>query len=367
MTGGIEAIGSVVEGGMLARAVEPTAGEAADSGPIAGAGGQTHEGACLNCGTALIGSHCHTCGQAAHVHRTMNAFFHDLAHGVLHLDGKIWRTLPLLAWRPGRLTREYIDGRRASYVSPIALFLFVVFLTFAGFHAMGSSINLGDSVTMDGKKTSIADAESQLRADIAAAENRRAAARASHKPVEALDGQLEGLRSALATTEAIRNNDLKGLTKQVSPTTHVSTKLPSNWVDATWRRAKANPELLIYKLESDAYKYSWLLIPISVPFVWLLFPFSRRFHLYDHTVFVTYSLSFMMLVLLVASAGAKWGITPLVVVPVLYAPFHLYRQVRETYGTSRVGAIARTWVLLWLAAIAFTLWALAILGLILGG
>jgi hypothetical protein len=136
-----EAVGTLAEGALYARAVEPSAGE----------GGHTHEGACLNCGTALVGPHCHRCGQRAHVHRTISAFVHDLLHGVLHFEGKTWRTLPLLAWRPGRLTREYIEGRRASYVSPIALFLFVVFLTFAGFHAMGSSINLGDSVTMDGK------------------------------------------------------------------------------------------------------------------------------------------------------------------------------------------------------------------------
>ena len=44
-----------------------------------------------------------------------------------------------------------------------------------------------------------------------------------------------------------------------------------------------NPELVFYKLKTNAYKFSWALIPISVPFVWLLFPFSRRFRLYDHT------------------------------------------------------------------------------------
>ena len=61
----------------------------------------------------------------------LRAFFHDLLHGVLHFEGKIWRTLPMLAWRPGELTRRYIDGERASFVSPIALFLFSVFLMFA--------------------------------------------------------------------------------------------------------------------------------------------------------------------------------------------------------------------------------------------
>src|SRR5438309_6864438 len=120
--GEIEAIGDAITGGVLGRAAEPLAGEA---------GGLAHETICLNCGAELAGPYCHRCGQHAHVHRTLRAFFHDFAHGVLHFEGKIWRTLPMLAWRPGELTRRYIDGQRASFVSPIALFLFCVFLMFA--------------------------------------------------------------------------------------------------------------------------------------------------------------------------------------------------------------------------------------------
>ena len=351
------AMGELMQGGLTARALEPAHGEG---------DGHTHEAACLNCGTALVGPHCHQCGQRGHVHRTLGAFFHDLVHGVLHFEGKTWRTLPLLAWRPGKLTREYIDGRRASYVSPIALFLFVVFLTFAGFHALGNGINLGNSVTLNGRKTSTADAERQLRGEIAAAEKRRAQAIAEHQPTIGADQEIAGLRRALATTEAIKNNDLQGFAKGVAPGPAKRAAKRERWWDETWRKAKANPDLLIYKLQSNAYKYSWLLIPISVPFVWLLFPFRRRFHLYDHTVFVTYSLSFMSLVLLVAAAAVKWGLRPLMMVALLYVPFHLYRHLHETYQTSRFGAIARTFVLLIFAAIALTLWGLAIVGLILG-
>src|SRR5437763_3434704 len=120
--GEIGAIGDAIAGAVLGRAVEPNAGEA---------DGHTHEGNCLNCGAPLIGPYCNQCGQHSHVHRTLGAFFHDFAHGVLHFEGKIWRTLPLLAWKPGDLTRRYISGQRASFVSPIALFLFSVFLMFA--------------------------------------------------------------------------------------------------------------------------------------------------------------------------------------------------------------------------------------------
>jgi hypothetical protein len=351
------AMGELMQGGLTARALEPAHGEG---------DGHTQEAACLNCGTALVGPHCHQCGQRGHVHRTLGAFFHDLVHGVLHFEGKTWRTLPLLAWRPGKLTREYIDGRRASYVSPIALFLFVVFLTFAGFHALGSPINMDDSVTLNGQKTSVAAAERQLRGEIAAAEKRRAEAVAEHQPTLGPDQEIAGLRRALATTEAVKRNDVSGFAKSIT-TGQVAPKPSDNWLDAAWRKAKANPDLLIYELQSNAYKYSWLLIPISVPFVWLLFPFSRRFHLYDHTVFVTYSLSFMSLLLLVAATAVKLGLKPLMVVAVLYAPFHLYRQVHETYGTSRIGAILRTGALLVFADIVLILWALAITALAVGG
>ena len=127
----IDGVGEAVTGG-LARAVEPEAGEERKT-----------EGRCLNCGTQLIGAHCHECGQAAQVHRTVSAWWHDLVHGVLHLDGKIWRTLPLLAWRPGELTRRYVEGERAKFVSPMALFLFSVFLMFAVFSTIGGPVGGG--------------------------------------------------------------------------------------------------------------------------------------------------------------------------------------------------------------------------------
>src|SRR6185369_12277124 len=73
-----------------------------------------------------------------------------------------------------------------------------------------------------------------------------------------------------------------------------------DWVKPFIEDAKDNPEAVSLKVQEAASKYSWLLIPLSVPFLWLLFPFSRRYRLYDHTVFVTYSLSFMMILVIAA-------------------------------------------------------------------
>ena len=113
---------------MLARAVEPEAGE----------DGHTHETELpqlrRRADRPLLPSLRPEGPCPPHADR---ASWHDLAHGVLHFEGKIWRTLPLLAWRPGELTRRYVEGERARFVSPIALFLFSVFLMFAVFSLVG--------------------------------------------------------------------------------------------------------------------------------------------------------------------------------------------------------------------------------------
>ena len=127
-----EGIGGAVEGALLGGAVEPKTG-AAEAGDGA-------HGTCANCGTIPTGSYCQNCGQKVHVHRSLAAIGHDLIHGVLHLDGKFWSTIPLLMFKPGSLTRRYIEGERAKFVSPMAMFLFSVFAMFAVFQMIGLTV-----------------------------------------------------------------------------------------------------------------------------------------------------------------------------------------------------------------------------------
>lgn len=353
MSGG-EIIGDIAQGALIARAVEPAHGEAT------GEGGHTHERACLNCGTALAGTHCHSCGQAAHVHRTLSAFFHDLLHGVFHFEGKVWRTLPLLAWQPGRLTREYIDGRRASYVSPIALFLFVVFLTFAVFNLLGNPIDFGDRAPGQVAQ-GMNDARSEAQANLVEAEQDLAEARGEGRPTAALERTVKQSKMAVETIDAAQSGTLP---EAIAASDNAADDKLVESINRTWTRARANPELMVYKLQSNAYKFSWLLIPLSVPFVWLLFPFSRRFHLYDHTVFVTYSLSFMLLLLAAMSVAAVSGGGWLLAVLLFYAPFHMYRQLRGTYGLTRFGAWWRTWFLTAFAFVVLVLFATALTAMV---
>lgn len=337
MVGNLEAIGDAVTGAVVGRALEPDAGSAT--------AGHSHETHCLNCGTELNGAFCHRCGQQAHVHKTLTAFFHDLAHGVFHLEGKLWNTIPMLAWHPGELTRRYIHGQRARFVSPIALFLFCVFLMFG---VVGLTSNTGSAM-----KQASANAAQELRKDqqkLAILTDQRSTATG---PVAArLDEKIGDLKGDMAALEAVKEGRVDA---SVRFTDSFLGGL-GNAVGGQLNEAAKNPELLFYKLKTNAYKFSWALIPISVPFVWLLFPFNRRFRLYDHTVFVTYSLCFMMLLLAASSAiglvsqslaGLAWFVPPV----------HMYRQLRGAYGVSKSGAVWRTALLSMFAFIAISLFA----------
>ena len=136
-------------------------------------------------------------------------------------------------------------------------------------------------------------------------------------------------------------------------------------IGRAWGEVKSNPQLVFFRLQTNAYKYSWLLIPISVPFVWLLFAWRPRYGLYDHTVFVTYSLSFMTLALALMFAFAAIGLRPLGAVLALYAPFHMYRQLRETYDLGLGGAVVRAALLVAFSGIALSLWTMALLATVL--
>jgi hypothetical protein len=87
---------------------------------------------CLNCGAAVAHHFCPVCGQETRLHvPSAGEFFHEFISHYVALEGKLWQTLRLLVLRPGRLTVDYIAGRRARYVQPLRVYLSLSILFFA--------------------------------------------------------------------------------------------------------------------------------------------------------------------------------------------------------------------------------------------
>lgn len=338
------AAGEVIGGGLLAGAVEPV-GDGKGGEKIPG------PGECLNCATVLAGEFCHHCGQKVHIHRTLAGLFHDFVHGILHLDGKFWRTLPMLVWKPGELTRRYIRGQRARFISPIAIYLFTVVAMFAFVISIGE-INPGDIKTTANVATSVEEQEkvvANLEQALAELEAEQFPGVGAARSGVAVD--LDRAKKHLA--------ELKGEKPVETGNGGVQLSFGNSSIDFLndqIQKAQENPTLYFYKVQTKAYKLSWLLIPLSLPFMWLLFPFSRKYKLYDHAVFVTYSIAFMMLlVLTVAGTGAIFGGAGWLAFAALIPPIHMYRQLRGAYELGRASAMLRTFLLITMSIVVLAL------------
>jgi len=335
-----EGIGTAIEGGLLGRTLDR---------PQADAAGQTHAGpsTCANCKTVFSGHFCPECGQKGHIHRSLAAIGHDIMHGVLHLDGKLWETLPLLTLKPGELTRRYIAGERAKFVSPMAMFLFTVFAMFAVFQMVG--ISAPTDITegfMDGA-TGNSVVKTEVQKQITDLQKERDGLPKGDPRRGEIDNELTGLAAVIEAQPAgpIQIDSEDGLT---------GIKFLDEGIIKKWQK---NPSLMLYKLQSNGYKFSWLLIPLSLPFLWLMFAWRRQYKAYDHAIFITYSLSFMSLLFIVMSIlstipdGSDWAFLLFVIA----APLHLYKQLRHAYGLTRFSAFWRWCVLLLTTQIVLTL------------
>lgn len=91
-----------------------------------------HADRCKNCGTLTRGNYCHQCGQPAHLHvPSAREFLHEFLGHYVALEGKLWKSLALLLFKPGFLSREYIEGRRVRYLEPLRLYLSFSIIFFA--------------------------------------------------------------------------------------------------------------------------------------------------------------------------------------------------------------------------------------------
>lgn len=81
--------------------------------------------ACLNCGTSLMGPFCFFCGQPdKNLMRFFPALVREILEDVVDFDSRFMRTLKPLLFHPGKVTRDYLSGRRFRYVPPMRLYIF---------------------------------------------------------------------------------------------------------------------------------------------------------------------------------------------------------------------------------------------------
>ena len=129
---------------------------------------------CLNCGAELQGPYCHACGQPVKgMVRHLRSILHDFLDTVLEYDSRIWRSLLPLYFRPGRITNDYLAGRRMRYVSPFRLFFVLTIVTFLVLQLVVDP-EASETTAADAIQEAESVAEAQARRDAALAQIERA-------------------------------------------------------------------------------------------------------------------------------------------------------------------------------------------------
>ncbi len=86
---------------------------------------------CKNCGNIFEGKFCNNCGQRSDIHKfSIKHILHDFIHNFTHVDSGLFFLIKELFLRPGIVAREYIEGKRKKYFSPIQYLIIGVAVSF---------------------------------------------------------------------------------------------------------------------------------------------------------------------------------------------------------------------------------------------
>lgn len=317
---------------------------------------------CENCGSPLYGEHCYACGQPTKgLVRHFSSITGDALDTLFNVDGRLLRTLPALLLKPGFLTREYFEGHRVRYVSPVRLFVFLCIVTFFAAKLASPSFNLDGSRT-DGATTAQPSAQGDGNGGFAeldtpaAVEARRAEALAGidtakkeaamvpgmglvmDKAREELNADADGRLAELAAAErspppkvaphadpeASSGPGLSVSDDGDAPTINLNGKpwdaktnplviesLPegaNRWLNAqighvpsNWKRIREDPDLLRNAFYSALPTALFLLVPVFALLLKALYLFKKRLYM-EHLVVALHGHAFVCVALLALMA-----------------------------------------------------------------
>ncbi|MGH8225216.1 MAG: DUF3667 domain-containing protein, partial [Gammaproteobacteria bacterium] len=304
---------------------------------------------CANCGAALTGRYCADCGQEDHALAVpLPRLILDFLSDVFQFDARIWRTLGLMLFRPGHLTREYLAGHRQRYIPPVRLYLFVSIAFFL-------TVGLLPAKFIQFKVPSY-----QFQPNAPAAATRTGAVGASTAKA---GERVPSPGAATHIGDAVRAGFAQALQKQ-TPETATRTRAFQAWLTSHSLVVKANPAKFQREFWSNVPKVLFFLIPLFALLLKLLYLLRRRYYS-EHLIFALHYHSVVFLnglAIVLLSLGANlapaipghilgWAAALLG----LWTALYIFPALRTAYADTWPRAIGRgvALMLLYMVALLF--------------
>jgi hypothetical protein len=287
---------------------------------------------CANCGARLLGQYCSECGQRHH-HQPVHHFWHfigEAAEDLTHADSRLWQTLIALLFRPGFLTREFLDGRRVRYLPPVRLYLVVSVIFF---------IIAGLSSHVPNNPALISESGGNLQYQALPARKPRGLGAVAKVPGKLARGIAGGITAAAPTPAARR-----------SACERAGRYLERNggWVGLFGPRVTRNCQVVVAEgglkrlnesVTHNLERAMFLFLPLLALIMKPLYLKPPR-HYVEHLLFFLHNHAFLFVVLgavtLVKMAtSSRWVLDPLDTALTIYIPVYFYRAMRRVYGQGR--------------------------------
>ena len=285
---------------------------------------------CLNCGTPLEGPFCYYCGQPdKNFMRFFPVLLREFLEDFLELDSRFTRTMKPLLFLPGKLTRDYLDGRRFRYTPPLRLYIFssMIFFILAAMLA-GNAITIDSSDLSDtgiGTALSIESADSeklekvrealdQLDPELAETVDlaiRESTATPESRPADdpEVDSESSGfivhLRDEIEDDDDTININGEPWDKETNPL--IIPLMPdfvNDWVNdeieespQKGKEIEANPNLIIDKVFEVLPVTMFILLPLVALLMKFWYMFAGKYYI-EHLILALHNHSFLFVVFL---------------------------------------------------------------------
>lgn len=284
---------------------------------------------CPNCGARLSGKYCSQCGQRHH-EQPVHHFWHfvsEAAEDLTHADSRLWQTLSALLFRPGFLTREFLEGRQARYLPPVRLYLVVsvIFFLIAGLEARVS--NEGVILSYNG---------SSFNYQVVPAKGPAGAGAAARTPAQGKSGVVGGA-AAVGSTPAARQSACEQsgafVEQHAGWLAHLGPQVTQSCLTAF---AAGGLERLNQAIEHNLERAMFLLLPLLALVMKPLYLKPPRYYI-EHLLFFLHNHAFLFVVigastLLKLVTSSRVILAPVGLGITIYVPIYFYLAMRRVYG-----------------------------------
>jgi hypothetical protein len=312
---------------------------------------------CLNCGTIVQGKYCHNCGQENVVPK--ETFWHMFTHffyDITHFDSNFFHTAHHLIFKPGFLSKEYMLGRRASYLHPIKMYVFssaIFFLLFFSFFNESGSITFDEGKPLEAKKRAeyVKKLEDKLKKDTGNIKLQAvlALAKDTNKLFSEKDYYKgEGLNISFTNGKYKTFKEYDSIEKTLPPDKRdgwIMRRLNKKQIELNDKYGD-NPNEAAKKLAIGVLHRLPYMLFVSLPlFAWILnlvYIRRKQFYFADHGVFTIHLYVFSFIILLLVFGLGKleeitgWDFLSVIVGILFFGLFfYLYKAMRKFYGQKR--------------------------------